>query len=301
MKGKKEKQLGLFVRRELTPEAERLLGNFEVVAGASGGVAVLRLRQTILELAVQGRISAPHAEDEPVALTLERILDERLKAGMAKPSPPVDEGEKAPFPIPSSWCWVRWGQLALFTSSGWSPQCENRPRNDGEWGVLKVSAVSWSVFKPDENKTLPRGVDPRPEFSVRSGDFLMSRANTAELVGRSVIVHDAPSRLLLSDKIVRCEFSSWVEKRFINLYNRTSAARAHYIANASGTSDSMKNISRDVILSMPVPLPPLAEQKRIVAKVDHLLSLCDALEAKLRRAEESARKLADALVAELLA
>ncbi len=70
---------------------------------------------------------------------------------------------------------------------------------------------------------------------------------------------------------------------------------------ASGTSDSMKNISRQVILSMRVPLPPLAEQRRIVAKVEHLMKLCDALEAALRRSEDRAAKLAQAVVQEMVA
>ena len=69
---------------------------------------------------------------------------------------------------------------------------------------------------------------------------------------------------MMSDKIVRCSFATLVNKQYLNLFNRTVSARAHYITHASGTSDSMKNISRDVIFSMPVALPPLSEQARIV-------------------------------------
>jgi len=129
----------------------------------------------------------------------------------------------------------------------------------------------------------------------------MSRANTAALVGRSVVVAQQPTRLLMSDKTIRCHFSPFVDRSFMNYYNRTGTARQHYIANASGTSDSMKNISRDVILDMPAPLPPLAEQKRIVAKVDHLMSLLDDLEAKLRKQEETATRLAESLAAAVAA
>ncbi len=182
--------------------------------------------------------------------------------------------------------------------AGWDVQ--TRPRTLGEWGVLKVSAVSWTRFNADENKALPNGMEPRLEFAARKGDFLMSRANTAELVGRSVLVETEPECVLLSDKIIRCLFSTDVDPYYINLFNRTSTARTHYIENASGTSDSMKNISRQVILSMPVALPPLAEQKRIVAKVDHLMKLCDELEAKLRHSEDRASKLVEAVVQEMV-
>ena len=129
----------------------------------------------------------------------------------------------------------------------------------------------------------------------------MSRANTAELVGRSVVVADEQSNLMMSDKIVRCRFAPSVDTAYVNLFNRTSGARRHYMAKASGTSDSMKNISREVIFDMPIPLPPLPEQRRIVAKVDLLMKVCDQLEAALRRAEDRAAKLVEAVVQELVA
>jgi type I restriction enzyme S subunit len=116
-----------------------------------------------------------------------------------------------------------------------------------------------------------------------------------------VVVGDAPNGLMMSDKIVRCTFSTLIESRFVNLYNKTSAARAHYVARASGTSDSMKNISREVIFAMPIALPPVAEQRRILAKVEQLMKVCDELEACLVRAEARASKLVEAVVQELVA
>lgn len=258
------------------------------------------IRKAMLELATRGQLVPSNSGDESVDAQLSRIRQAQSKLGSK-----INEGastiDVVPHEIPTHWRWVRWGELVLGTSAGWSPQCEAYPRSDGQWGVLKVSAVSWTVFQADENKALPKSIDPRKEFAVKIADFLMSRANTAELVGRSVIVTSEPIRLLMSDKIVRCEFSMDVEQQYVNLFNRTSVARNHYVANASGTSDSMKNISRQVILSMPVPLPPLAEQKRIVAKVEHLMKLCDALEAALRRSEDRAAKLAQAVVQEMVA
>jgi type I restriction enzyme S subunit len=127
----------------------------------------------------------------------------------------------------------------------------------------------------------------------------MSRANTADLVGRSVIVERAEPHLMLSDKIIRCEFVSQVNREFVNYFNRASIARNHYRENASGTSDSMKNISREVILTVPVPLPPLAEQKRIVAKVAELMALCDDLEARQNKQRETAARLTTAALGAL--
>jgi type I restriction enzyme S subunit len=166
---------------------------------------------------------------------------------------------------------------------------------------LKVSAVSWGVFKPDENKALPPGMASRPECEVKAGDFLLSRANTEELVARSVVVDQTPPHLMMSDKIVRFTFPEEIERAFINLANTSDPSRAYYARNASGTSSSMKNIGREVMCNLPIPLPPLAEQRRIVAKVEQLMSLVDELETQLTASRATGVHLMDATVSELAA
>ncbi len=177
--------------------------------------------------------------------------------------------------------------------------CEKRPKERNEWGVLKISAVSWNVFNPSENKALPSDLSPRPDYEVKSDDFLMSRANTSELVGKSVIVKNTPPNLMINDKVLRLFFSSFAHKKFYNLFNNSQVARFYYAKEASGTSSSMKNISREVIYNMPVPLPPLAEQKRIVEKVEQLMGLCDELEVKLRKSREDSGELMETVVRDL--
>ncbi|MCB9497382.1 MAG: restriction endonuclease subunit S [Fibrobacteria bacterium] len=189
--------------------------------------------------------------------------------------------------------------ISLRSESGWSPQCLSESRVGDAWGILKVSAVSWGAFDPDANKALPAGMDIREECEVKDGDFLLSRANTEELVARSVVVDHAPPHLMMSDKIVRFQFPEEIEKGYINLVNTSAPAREYYARNASGTSSSMKNVGRDVMCKLPIPLPPLAEQKRIVAKVDELMALVDRLEALGKAARETASRLLEAMVAEL--
>ena len=128
----------------------------------------------------------------------------------------------------------------------------------------------------------------------------MSRANTAELVAKSVVVDQTPSRLMLNDKTLRVVFPTTVDPHYVNLFNNGSIARQYYVRVASGTSESMRNVSRESVLEMLVPIPPLAEQKRIVSKVTELLSLCDSLEAKLTQAESASSQLLSASVHHLL-
>lgn len=255
------------------------------------------LRKSILTLAVQGKLVRQDPNDEPAADLLARI-DSVRRSTKAKHYTQVEDSE-TPYEVPSTWLWVRLGNVALTSDSGWSPQCESVSREGTNWGVLKVSAVSWGVFKPEENKALPLGVEGRPGCEVYPGDFLLSRANTEELVARSVVVEQTPARLMMSDKIVRFRFPDLVDKTFINLANSSEEARSYYAQNASGTSSSMKNIGRDVMCNLPIPLPPLAEQRRIVAKVHELMALVDKLEAELASARTTATNLLAAAVAEL--
>lgn len=170
-------------------------------------------------------------------------------------------------------------------------------RSQSQWGVLKVSAVSWGKFNPDENKALPPDKAPRPECEVKAGDFLLSRANTDDLVARSVIVEETPEMLMMSDKIVRFQLSPHISKHYVNVVNGVDFSRTYYISNASGTSSSMKNVSRKVMSELPVPLPPINEQHRIVARIDQLMTLCDSLDQQINAASGKQNELLNSVMA----
>lgn len=132
------------------------------------------------------------------------------------------------------------------------------------------------------------------------GDFIMSRANTGELVGKSVVVEQSPRQLLLNDKLLRVEFSESMNRRHFNYFNNGPVAPRYYLTIATGTSVSMRNISRENVVQMLVPVPPLAEQIRIVAKVDRLMAICDELESKLTQSQVDSEKLMQAVVEGIL-
>lgn len=258
---------------------------------------IKQLRQTILNLAVRGKLVPQDPQDEPATELLNRIHEER-----GGPYSAASSGSMVPFDAPASWSWTVLGTLVLASDAGWSPKTADHPRRDGAWGVLKVSAVSWGQFRPEENKEVLPGTQPRLQAQIAHGDFLISRANTAELIARAVIVDAAPVCLMMSDKIVRLRLSRHCDPRFVWVVNNhADFARQHYATRASGVSASMKNVSRDVILGLPFPLPPLAEQHRIVARVNELMVLCDALEKSLAVAATTRTHLLDATLAEALA
>ncbi|WP_138998950.1 restriction endonuclease subunit S [Rhodococcus zopfii] len=271
--------------------------------GEGDFAALKRVRQAILDLAVRGRLTHRDPNDVHVAELLERIAAERDRLVKAKEirkqrlPAPIDADEPK-FDLPEGWEWSGLGQLILFSDSGWSPACLPSLRSDqSEWAVLKVSAVSWGTFRSDEHKLLTPGLAPRPQIEVRDGDFLMSRANTAELVGRSVVAVDPPPRLMLSDKHVRLRFLDRVTAEFVNLVNGSTRAREYYGSVATGTSDSMRNITRDQILALPIPVPPIEEQRRIVDVVVRLTSRCDELEQQFLAAKDLRRGLGASVAA----
>jgi type I restriction enzyme S subunit len=267
------------------------LANLKAIFDEVESVSTEDLRKTILTLAVQGKLVSQDANDG----TGEELLDRIKKVGKRKEYSSIRSSE-AFFEAPKSWSWERLGNIAFSSDSGWSPRCDSGPRTENAWGVLKVSAVSWGKYLPQENKALPSNLEGRPDCEVMDGDFLLSRANTAELVARSVIVDKTPPRLMMSDKIVRFQIPEEIDKFFLNLVNLSEWARDYYARNASGTSSSMKNVSRQVMCELPVPIPPLAEQRRIVAKVDQLMALIDKLEEQQARKAKIAEAFAQAAV-----
>lgn len=257
------------------------------LAPGEGDLAALnRVRQGIVDLAVQGRLTHHDSEEEPASGLLEVIAAAREKNAEEGPrrkslNQSAFTAETMDHELPPGWARSSVGELALSSDSGWSPSCLPTVRtDDSQWAVLKVSAVTWGSFRSQEHKLLGPDLEPRPAIEVHDGDFLMSRANTSELVGRSVVVREPPPRLMLSDKLVRLKFADQVTAEYVNLVNASSATRAYYASVSSGTSASMRNITRGQILSLAVPLPPLAEQARIVRRVAELSALCDNLETQ---------------------
>ena len=137
---------------------------------------------------------------------------------------------------------------------------------------------------------------------MQANDFLISRANTAELVAKAVVVpHNVPEKLMMSDKIIRFDFAEPISREFLRLVNNSKFSREYYSVVAGGTSSSMKNVSREQIRNLVVGLPPEQEQTRIVAKVNELMTLCDQLKTQLQTAKQTQTHLAQSIAQEALA
>lgn len=168
--------------------------------------------------------------------------------------------------------WVPLRSVLAEIENGKSPQCLARAANEDEWGVLKVGAVSFGLFDQRENKALPVGLGFNAAHEVRNGDFLMCRANTAELVGACAIIRSTRPKLLLSDKTFRFHFLPDAEiiPEWLDHILKSPALRAQIERAASGTSPTMKNISKEKVMSLLVPPHSRSRQVRVVAELGRL-------------------------------
>lgn len=125
--------------------------------------------------------------------------------------------------------------------------------------------MTWGKFRGSENKAVPAvKVDPR--YEIREGDLLVSRANTTAYVGASVLVGPVRPRLLLSDKSLRIVPKSGVNREWLWRVLSSPVARTYFSAVATGTKDSMRNISQHALLQVQVPTCPFEVQSSVVAK-----------------------------------
>jgi type I restriction enzyme S subunit len=154
--------------------------------------------------------------------------------------------------------------------NGWSPKCLDRLAHADEWGVLKMGAVSFGAFDQRQNKAIPPALSKRPSLEVHEGDFLISRANITRLVGACALVGEARPGLMLCDKIFRAVWRepSPVDARYLDEILKTQHLRQQIEGAVTGTSATMKNITKPALLSLRFPLPPLLVQQEMMKRVD---------------------------------
>jgi len=144
--------------------------------------------------------------------------------------------------------------------SGSSPKCDTRVASDGEWGVLKLGAVTTGVFLSSENKAIFSDYNPNPKHEVQQGDLLFTRKNTYDLVAAVALVEKKTTGLLLPDLIFRLCSKECIDKYFLWKLLSNVSIRSKVQALASGAAGSMPNISKANLKTVDVILPPMEEQ-----------------------------------------
>lgn len=291
---------------ELAKSWARLSTHFDTLFTTEASLDALK--QTILQLAVMGKLVPQDPSDEPASALLERIAAEKArlvkekKIKKEKPLPAISENEK-PFELPQGWEWCHLKDIITIMDAGWSPACppESSPDID-TWGVLKTTAVQTLEYREYENKVLDKTKTPRPEYEVMVGDILITRAGPKNRVGISCLVEKTRPKLMISDKIIRFHLvEAGLSERFISLCLNAGATAVYIDYSKSGMAESQMNISQDKLKLAPIPLGPIKEQNHIMDRVDQLMTLCDQLKSRLQTNQQTQLALAESLVEGALA
>ncbi|MGS0577732.1 restriction endonuclease subunit S [Xanthomonas oryzae pv. oryzicola] len=262
-----------------------LTGNLPLLAGAPNGIK--KLRELILELAVRGKLVPQDPNDEPASELLKRIAleKEKLSPKVKRPSEtPVCAGA---FELPESWCWARFGDIAQHNSG----KTLDKGRNSGVprdyittsnlyWGRFELSGVRQMLI---EEKDLAR-------CTVIMNDLLICEGGEA---GRAA-VWDQEREICFQNHVHRARFLGGINPHYAQRFFERLNYSGEIAEYRKGVGIS--NMSSKSLASIPVPLPPVAEQHRIVAKVDELMALCDRLEARQADAGSAHAQLVQALL-----
>ena len=167
-----------------------------------------------------------------------------------------------------NWPMPKFGDSLNGIENGKSFVCQTVPREGDYPAVLKLSAVTYGVYQPNENKAVLDESQYNPKIEVRTGDLLMTRKNTLELVGACAYVHETTPRLMLPDIVFRLDVKECYDKQFLWALLSHPDQRQRIQRIAGGTNTSMVNISKERLCNLPMVVPPLSLQREFVAIAD---------------------------------
>ncbi|MDE4063792.1 restriction endonuclease subunit S [Phaeobacter gallaeciensis] len=194
--------------------------------------------------------------------------------------------------LPNGWTQTRIAELVETQENGkpfqqgWSPRCESRPAEENEWGVVKTTAIQHGEFWAHENKALPAKLAPRPQIEIRVGDVLMTCAGPRNRCGVACLVKSTRPRLMMSGKMYRFRpHPEVLDPLYLSLFIRLHDTQLKIDAMKTGINDSGLNLTHSRFSELPILVPPLNEQRRIVARIEAMFDEIDHGVANLKKAK----------------
>ena len=276
--------------------------NLSLISGAPNGIA--KLRDLILLLAVHGKLVSSADADSPVSTFLSDIENAReqheLSPGARNRSRAgqTDAMAEPPYQGPDRWQWCSLGSLLNITG-GVTLGRKLGGRELISLPYLRVANVQRGFLVLDQIKEIEVPADEVDKYKLASGDLLTTEGGDWDKVGRTAIWRDEIAQCLHQNHVFRLRpYTNRFSSRWVEVYLNSAPAR-RYFAGSSKQTTNLASINMTQLRACAFPVPPLAEQHRIVAKVDELMALCDRLEAEQTDAEAAHAKLVEALVASL--
>ena len=274
----------------------QLLDHFERISDTPDTIP--HLRRFILDLAVRGKLIEQNPSDEPATVLLKRIQEEkaRLVTEGKLRRPDVDhkiEDKLLPFSAPSGWCWARLSLLSRKIHYGFTASAS--PLLNGV-RLLRITdiqdnAVDWSSVPGCEISD--REVE---QYKLETGDILIAR--TGGTIGKTFLVRHTPVTAVFASYLIRVQGSQELYDQYLKMFLESPIYWRQLQDGTRGAGQP--NVNGQTLGRIIVTLPPYAEQKRIVAKVDELMTLCNRLDGALRERDTLRHHLLEALLQQAL-
>ena len=232
------------------------------------------MKKSFLQYAIQGKLVEQRAEEGTADELFAKIQEEKQrliaekKIKKEKPLPEITDDEK-PFDIPDSWKWVRWGDLSQSIQYGYNAPAQESGRikmvriSDIQDGKVLWDSVPYCEIKEDDIST----------YLLEANDILFAR--TGGTVGKSYLVKEVSEEAIYAGYLIRTRYSSFLCPEYLKYFMES---QLYWEQLRNGTiATAQPNCNGKTLSKMILPLPPLAEQKRIVEKLEQLLPLCERL------------------------
>lgn len=240
---------------------------------------IRQLRDWILNLAVRGQLLPQDLHDEPASVLLNRINEEKaqlVKEGtLRKPEPSLRIADKKVlFQIPANWCWAFLSNLSRRIQYGFTASADHSIK---DVRLLRISdiqnnSVDWLSVPGCEI-----AVQDVAQYKLEEGDILIAR--TGGTIGKTFLVTQMPVTMVFASYLIRIQRSSHIYDQYLKLFFESPVYWQQLLDGAKGTGQP--NVNGKTLGQMNITLPPLAEQHRIVSKVNELMELCDELQNQL--------------------
>lgn len=276
---------------------QRIAAHFDTLFTTEASIDALK--QTLLQLAVMGKLVAQDADDEPASQLFKRIQAEKAqlitqgKIKKDKVFAKISRNNMA-FELPPTWEWAHIGELAQSTEYGLSEQTFDTLNGIP---VLKMGDIQNGKVILGGQKKVDANTEGLPDLYLKTGDLLYNRTNSAELVGKTGIFQGADAKYTFASYLIRIRcFSDLFSPSYLNLAMNTPLFRKTQIDPHLKQQCGQANVNGTIMKNMIVPFPALAEQRRICAKVDEMMALCDQLKSHITNVNQHQKNLADVLV-----
>ncbi|MGN5138672.1 restriction endonuclease subunit S [Aeromonas sp. 164P] len=281
---------------ELAQSWARLSTHFDTLFTTEASIDALK--QTILQLAVMGKLVPQDPSDEPASALLERIAAEKAllvkekKIKKEKPLPMI-RAEEQLFELPIGWEWVRFSQVA---HSRLGKMLDNAKNIGNELPYLRNTNVQWDLIELDDIKQMKIDDNEKDELALRYGDLLICEGGEP---GRCAIWKHHNKEMYFQKALHRARPYQGVMAEYLQICLTNDAATGTLEQYFTGAT--IKHFVGAKLNEYSIPLPPTAVQKLIVAKVDELTTLCDQLKSRLQTSQQTQLALAESLVEGALA